>query len=151
MEGVVAKRLDAPYRPGRRSRDWVKVKNQRMQEVVVGGYTRGKGSRRADFGALLLGLPTGARGRLEFVGKVGSGFTEAARTDLLARMGRLGRATSPFVGPLPAGLVRESAWVSPKVVGEVRFSEWTPDGHLRHPVWRGLRPDKSPAEVRREP
>ena len=85
------------------------------------------------------------------MGKVGTGFSEAARADLLADLSRLGRATSPFDASLPAALVRGTTWVSPKLVGEVRFSEWTPDGHLRHPVWRGLRPDKSTAEVRREP
>jgi bifunctional non-homologous end joining protein LigD len=148
---VVAKRRAGIYQPGRRSRDWIKVKNQRMQEVVIGGYTQGNGNRSSDFGALLLGVPSAGGKKLTFVGKVGTGFSEAARSDLLTDLSRLDRATSPFDASLPAVLVRGTTWVSPKLVGEVRFSEWTPDGHLRHPVWRGLRPDKSTAEVRREP
>ncbi len=151
MEGVVAKRRNSPYRPGKRSRDWVKVKSQRMQEVVIGGYTRGNGERRADFGALILGIPVPGSRALTFVGKVGTGFSQDDRTDLLAALTRLERATSPFDGDLPSALVREATWVSPTLVGEVRFSEWTADGHLRHPVWRGLRPDKRPVEVHREP
>ena len=151
MEGVVAKRRSSLYRPGQRSREWIKVKHQRMQEVVIGGFTAGNGSRRADFGALLLGVPSEGSGKLTFVGKVGTGFSEAARGELLAKLGRLERATSPFDAPLSAGLRKEATFVSPKMVGEVRFSEWTPDGHLRHPVWRGLRHDKASADVRREP
>ncbi len=151
MEGVVAKRRAGIYQPGRRSRDWIKVKNQRMQEVVIGGYTQGNGNRSADFGALLLGVPSAGTKKLTFVGKVGTGFSEANRSDLLADLSRLDRATSPFDTSLPPALVRGTTWVSPKLVGEVRFTEWTPDGHLRHPVWRGLRTDKSATEVRREP
>ncbi len=150
LEGVVAKRRTSLYRPGKRSGDWIKVKIQRMQEVVIGGYTTGNGSRRADFGALLLGVPSTGR-KLTFVGKVGTGFSEGARGELLAVLKRLDRATSPFDGALPAGLAGDTAWVSPTLVGEVRYSEWTADGLLRHPVWRGLRPDKSRGDVRREP
>ena len=150
MEGVVAKRRSSLYRPGQRSRDWIKVKHQRMQEVVIGGYTKGQGNRRADFGALLLGLPSEGTAKLTFVGKVGTGFSEADRDELLVRLRRIERATSPFDEPLPTALRKEATFVSPKMVGEVRFGEWTPDGHLRHPVWRGLRPDKSSADVRRE-
>jgi bifunctional non-homologous end joining protein LigD len=151
MEGIVAKRRTATYRPGKRSPDWIKVKHQRTQEVVIGGYTAGKGSRRSEFGALVLGVPSSDPRRLTFVGKVGTGFSEEARHQLLAALARIGRATSPFDSTLPTALVRETTWVSPKLVGEVRYSQWTPDGHLRHPVWRGLRPDKSPREVIREP
>jgi len=151
MEGVVAKRRLGPYRPGRRSPDWVKVKYQRTQDVVVGGYTRGNGGRRDDFGALVVGLPIPGSRKLAYVGKVGTGFSEAERAELRGRLDRSGRATSPFDGDLPAGLVGEATWVTPRLVGEVRFSEWTPDGHLRHPVWRGRRQDVSAAEVRREP
>ncbi len=79
---------------------------------------------------------------------MGTGFTEAERSELLARLERRTRATSPFDPPVPSALARETTWVSPTLVGEVRFGEWTPEGHLRHPVWRGLRPDKSPEEVR---
>jgi bifunctional non-homologous end joining protein LigD len=150
MEGVVAKRRASSYQPGRRSRDWIKVKSQRMQEVVIGGYTTGRGSRQADFGALLLGLPSPASRSLTFVGKVGTGFSERTRRELLPVLERLTRVTSPFAGTLPSAVEREATWVTPKLVGEVRYGEWTPDGHLRHPVWRGLRPDKSISDVRRE-
>ena len=150
MEGVVAKRRSSRYRPGRRSHDWIKVKNQRMQEVVIGGYTRGNGNRSGDFGALVLGVRSSGPRKLTFVGKVGTGFSDEDRADLLVALRRLDRSTSPFDAPLPSALVREASWVTPKLVGEVRFSEWTADGHLRHPVWRGLRPDKSVRDVRRE-
>ncbi|HUD17993.1 MAG TPA: non-homologous end-joining DNA ligase [Acidimicrobiales bacterium] len=150
MEGVVAKRRDGAYHPGARSREWIKVKSQRMQEVVIGGWTEGQGERRQTFGALLLGIPVpGGRGRLDYVGKVGTGFTEAARRQLLDDLGP-GRTTSPFVDALPTAVTRDAHWVRPTTVGEVRFSEWTPAGHLRHPVWRGVRSDKSAKEVRRE-
>jgi bifunctional non-homologous end joining protein LigD len=153
MEGVVAKRRASPYRPGRRSPDWIKVKHQRTQEVVVGGYTRGEGNRRSTFGALLVGIPSGPSGRtLTFVGKVGSGFGEADRETILARMRRLERKTSPFDTSLSRTVVGDDPhWVRPSLVGEVAFTEWTPDGRLRHPVWRGLRTDKGTAEVTREP
>jgi bifunctional non-homologous end joining protein LigD len=151
MEGVVAKRRASSYQPGKRSRDWIKVKSQHMQEVVIGGYTKGKGSRTSNFGALLLGLPSSGSRTLTFVGKVGTGFSDRSRRDLLPDLKHLARATSPFDGRLPATVEREATWVTPRLVGEVRYSEWTPDGHLRHPVWRGLRPDKSSNDVRREP
>jgi bifunctional non-homologous end joining protein LigD len=149
MEGVVAKRRASIYRPGTRSHDWIKVKSQRTQEVVIGGWTDGQGERRVTFGALLLGIP--ARGGLTYIGKVGTGFTNSAREELLSKLQSRARATSPFVDELPASQERVAHWVRPDEVGEVRFSEWTPDGHLRHPVWRGLRVDKTAKEVRREP
>jgi bifunctional non-homologous end joining protein LigD len=151
MEGVVAKRRASIYRPGVRSRDWIKVKSQRTQEVVIGGWTAGKGERHATFGALLLGVPAEGGGRrLDYVGKVGTGFSERTRRDLLATLGRLVRKTSPFVGALPAPVESTATWVRPATVGEVTFTEWTTDGLFRHPVWRGIRPDKSAGEVRRE-
>jgi bifunctional non-homologous end joining protein LigD len=152
MEGVVAKRRAGTYRPGTRSRDWIKVKHQRTQEVVIGGWTVGRGDRQDTFGALLLGIPASTgRGKLDYVGKVGSGFSRAAREQLLDDLRPAVRTTSPFTGTLPNGVDREAQWVRPTRVGEVRFSEWTPDGYLRHPVWRGIRADKSAKEVRREP
>jgi bifunctional non-homologous end joining protein LigD len=151
MEGVVAKRRSGPYRPGARSRDRIKVKHQRMQEVVVGGWTTGQGERRATFGALLLGIPAaGAGGRLDYVGRVGTGFTAEDRRRLLDRFGPLARKTRPFAGALPPRVEEGASWVRPVTVGEVSFAEWTADGLLRQPVWRGLRPDKAAAEVRRE-
>ncbi len=153
MEGVVAKRRASTYRPGRRSPDWVKTKPEHTQEVVIGGWTTGEGSRRTTFGALVLGVPDGgSRTRpLTFVGKVGTGFDEAARTDLLAALRPLTRATPPFDPAPPTAVARVATWVRPVLVGEVAFREWTRDGHLRHPVWRGLRADKSADEVVREP
>ena len=145
LEGVVAKRRAAPYRPGRRGPDWIKVKAVRTQEVVIGGWTEGRGERRGELGALLLGIPEG-RG-LRYVGKVGTGFGVDDRRALLVALGPLARRTSPFV-PLPPE--REAAgahYVRPRLVGEVSFGEWTDADRLRHPVWRGLRPDKTPEDV----
>jgi bifunctional non-homologous end joining protein LigD len=148
MEGVVAKRRDSPYRAGKRSKEWIKTKAQRAQEVVIGGWTPGQGNRRDVFGSLLLGIPDPAQGgALEYVGKVGTGFSRSDLVDLFAVLTRDGRSTSPFGQPLPADVGRAAHWVRPEVVGEVRFSEWTPDGRLRHPVWRGRRTDKSAGEV----
>lgn len=148
LEGVVAKRRDSVYRPGRRSESWVKVKRFCTQDVVVGGWTPGRGRRAGALGALLLGLP-GDDG-LVYVGKVGTGFTDHALEDLEARLAKLERANSPFAGTLPRAQVAEARWVRPALVGEVRFTEWTGDGRLRHPAWRGLRPEMKPAEVVRE-
>jgi bifunctional non-homologous end joining protein LigD len=152
MEGVVAKRLNSPYRPGIRSRDWVKVKCQRTQEVVIGGWTPGQGSRRGLFGSLLLGLPVpGHQRRLRYVGKVGTGFSQSAMEDLLTRLRPLVRKTSPFGEDLRREVGTGGTWVRPALVGEVRFSEWTPDRRFRHPVWRGIRSDKAPEDVVYEP
>ena len=146
LEGVVAKRADSVYEPGRRSRAWVKVKNVRTQEVLVGGWKPGEGRRAAGIGSLLLGLP-GAAG-LRYVGHVGTGFTTAALDDLARLLAPLERPASPFAdGQVPRPQAVVARWVEPRIVGEVAFAEWTPDGRLRHPVWRGLRPDKSPADV----
>ncbi|MDF5754179.1 non-homologous end-joining DNA ligase [Spongiactinospora sp. TRM90649] len=149
LEGVVAKRLDSPYRVGRRSAEWTKVKNLRTQEVVIGGWKPGAGRRAGTIGSLLLGVRD-ATGHLLFAGHVGTGFTEAALRDLAARLAPLTREDSPFDGPVPREHAREARWVEPMLVGEVRFGEWTGDGMMRHPSWRGLRSDKDPADVRRE-
>ncbi len=151
MEGVVAKRRDSVYRPGIRSRDWVKVKSQRTQEVVIGGWTPGQGNRRQLFGSLLLGLPVaGHKGTLRYAGKVGTGFTQSAMEDVLARLRPLARKTSPFDQDLRREVGGDINWVRPVLVGEVRYSELTPDLRFRHPVWRGLRMDKTPVDVVRE-
>jgi bifunctional non-homologous end joining protein LigD len=145
LEGVVAKRRDSPYRPGRRSPDWVKVKSFRTQEVVIGGWTEGRGEREGSLGALLLGIP-GEDG-LRYAGKVGTGFSERARSDLLADLEPLAVTSSPFDSPLPARETSNAHFVRPSLVGEVAYGEWTTAGRLRHPTWRGLRPDKKPKEV----
>lgn len=149
LEGVVAKRRASVYQPGRRSRDWVKVKHVRMQEVVVGGWSPGGGNREGRIGSLLLGVHD-AGGRLVYAGHVGTGFTVAALDDLAARLERLDRDSAPFADEVPRAHARDARWVEPVLVGEVAFGEWTRDGRMRHPVWRGLRPDKAPSDVVRE-
>jgi bifunctional non-homologous end joining protein LigD len=148
QEGIIAKRRTSRYLPGRRSPDWVKIKNIRTQEVVVGGWRPGQGRREGTIGSLLLGLP-GDDG-LRYIGNVGTGFTEDTLADLMTRLGKLARRTSPFADDVPNVIARDAQWVTPRLVGEVRFTEWTEDGRLRHPSWRGLRPDKRVSEVRRE-
>jgi len=148
LEGVVAKRLESRYLPGKRSPDWIKIKNIDTQEVVIGGWKPGTGRRSAYFGSLLVGIP-GEQG-LTYVGHVGTGFSEEVLADLTARLKKLERRTSPFNPPPPREHAKDAHWVAPKLVGEVAFGEWTSDGILRHPRWRGLRPDKTPADVHRE-
>jgi bifunctional non-homologous end joining protein LigD len=148
VEGVVAKRRAGVYRSGERSTDWIKVKFLRTQEVVVGGWTEGQGRRAGLIGSLLVGVPA-AEG-LAYAGRVGTGFTTAALRDLADRLRPLARATPPFAGPVPAAQARGAHWVRPTLVGEVRFGEWTREGRMRQPAWRGLRPDKQPAQVVRE-
>jgi bifunctional non-homologous end joining protein LigD len=148
LEGIIAKRRDSPYRPGRRSGEWVKVKVINTQDVVIGGWTDGNGQRSASFGALLLGMPEPAGFR--YVGKVGTGFSEQQRQDILAVLRPLARKTSPFSAALSPAETAVAHFVRPVVVGKVRYGEWTADGHLRHPSWQRLRPDKEPAEVTRE-
>lgn len=149
LEGILAKRLDSPYRPGRRSRDWLKVKNVKTQEAVIGGFTPGQGRRANRIGSLLLGIPGDAG--LAYVGQVGTGFTEEALDDLARRLAPLEADRSPFAGEVPSRYRKGARWTRPELVGEVRYGEWTSDGRLRHPSWRGLREDKHPEEVVREP
>ena len=149
LEGVVAKRRRSPYSPGLRSGDWVKVKNFHAQEVVIGGWTQGKGERTGSLGALLLGIPTSDG--LAYVGKVGTGFSASTRKELLQLLTPLARKTSPFSTPLGHAETTLAHFVRPKLVGEVKYAEWTPDGILRQPSWRGLRLDKAAGDVVREP
>jgi len=148
LEGIVAKRLDSPYVPDRRSENWLKIKNIRTQEVVIGGWKPGEGRRQGLLGSLLIGVP-GPDG-LDYVGHVGTGFTDKMLRDLEADLRPLARDVAPFAVDVPRAQAKDARWVAPELVGEVAFSEWTKDGRLRHPAWRGLRPDKSPGEVRRE-
>jgi bifunctional non-homologous end joining protein LigD len=150
LEGVVAKRLDSRYLPGKRSELWTKVKNFRTQEVVIAGWKPGEGRRAGTIGSLLMGIHDDG-GNLIYAGKVGTGFTDRILDELSAALGRLERKTSPFATEVPRAESKDAHWVTPSLVAEVRFSEWTSDGRLRHPSYRGLRPDKSAAEVRREP
>ncbi|MFY2861197.1 ATP-dependent DNA ligase [Mycobacterium sp. THU-M104] len=147
-EGVVAKRRDSTYQPGRRSASWVKDKHWNTQEVVIGGWKAGEGGRSGGIGSLLMGIPD-ADG-LRFAGKVGTGFTERDLANLRKTLAPLHTDTSPFSPPLPRAQTRRVTFVEPVLVGEVRYSEWTPDHLLRQSSWRGLRPDKEPSEVVRE-
>lgn len=147
LEGVVGKPLASPYQPG--SRGWIKVKNVRHQEVIICGWTPGEGSRAGTIGSLLLGIYA-EDGSLVYAGHVGTGFTAGALGELMAELGPLARDTSPFATPVPARYARGAHWTSPALAGEVAFAEWTRDGILRQPTWRGLRPDKDPADVHRE-
>jgi bifunctional non-homologous end joining protein LigD len=149
LEGVLAKRRDSVYEPGKRSRSWVKVKHIRMQEVVVCGWQPGAGRRSGGIGSLLLAVHDDD-GRLVYAGHVGTGFTARMLGDLLVRLRPIERTTSPLAAEVPRAQVRDAHWVSPRLVGEVAFGEWTRDGRMRHPVWRGLRPDKAVEEVVRE-
>jgi bifunctional non-homologous end joining protein LigD len=163
LEGVVAKRLNSSYRPGRRSPDWRKIKNIRTQEVVVLGWQPGNGRRAGTIGSILVGVPgdpaavgspaggSPASGTgLRYAGKVGTGFSQAALAALHRQLQPLTRRTPAVSTPPPPAETPGVQWVQPVLVGEVGFGEWTPDGRLRHPVWRGLRPDKSAEEVRLE-
>ncbi len=150
LEGIVAKRLDSKYAQGRRTRDWLKVKTHGRQEFVVAGYTRGSGARASTFGALVLAVSEG--GALRYAGNVGTGFDAKEIDRLLALLRPLERADSPFPEPPKMPRVRRDAvvWVEPRLVAEVEFSEWTHDGRVRQPSYKGLREDKAPPEVRRE-
>ncbi|HNM84586.1 MAG TPA: ATP-dependent DNA ligase [Mycobacterium sp.] len=147
-EGVVAKRWDSTYQPGVRSSAWIKDKNWNTQEIVIGGWRRGEGGRSSGVGALLMGIP--GDGGLDFVGRVGTGFTEKELTKLKGTLAPLETSESPFNKRLSRLDAKNVTFVRPELVGEVRYGEWTGDGHLRHPSWRGLRPDKAPADVVRE-
>ncbi|HEV8641400.1 MAG TPA: DNA ligase D, partial [Methylomirabilota bacterium] len=144
LEGIVAKKIDSRYTGGR-SQDWMKIKCQRRQEFVIGGYTDPQGSR-GHFGALHLGLYEGDR--LVYVSKVGTGFDAKTLKMVWERLAPLARPTSPFDVGSPRG--RSHHWVEPRLVCEVRFTDWTQDGGLRAPVFLGLRDDKRPEDCRRE-
>jgi bifunctional non-homologous end joining protein LigD len=151
LEGIIAKRASSTYKEGRRTRDWLKVKTENNEEFVVAGYTRGAGRRAGTFGALVLGTYDGDT--LRYVGNVGTGFDDAEIAKLLRLLEPLHRDTSPFPEPPKMPRVRKGdvQWVEPKLVAQVRFSEWTHDGHLRHPAYLGLREDKAAREVTTEP
>lgn len=147
LEGVVAKKRESTYLPGKRSRAWVKLKHHRSQEVVVAGWQPGKGNRANRVGSLLLGIPSGEG--LTYVGKVGTGFGDKELASMLTRFARLERQTSPLID-VPKAEAAGTRWIRPSLVGEVEFAEWTATGRLRQPTWRGWRSDKSPSEVRVE-
>ena len=144
-EGVIAKKRDSTYQPGRRSSSWIKDKIWTTQEAVIGGWRQGEGGRSSGIGALMLGIPEG--GGLHFAGRVGTGFTEKELAKLKDILKPLETDESPFNTRLPTQDAKGVTFVRPELVGEVRYSERTSDGRLRQPSWRGLRPDKEPEEV----
>jgi bifunctional non-homologous end joining protein LigD len=150
LEGVIAKKLGSRYEPGRRSRNWLKIKTHGRQEFIIAGYTRGKGRRSGSLGSLVLAVNRGQG--LEYVGNCGTGFTEKEIGELVARLRPLIRKTSPFgfVPKMPKVRRDDVVWVEPKLVCEVEFAEWTHDGRLRAPSYQGLRDDKEAEDVHRE-
>ncbi|MER7194750.1 ATP-dependent DNA ligase [Streptomyces flaveolus] len=141
LEGLVCKRLDSVYEPGVRSRAWIKIRNMRSEDVVVGGWLPGKGRLTGLPGAVLVGQR--AAGRLRYVGGVGTGWNESERTELAALLRAAATDVCPF-DPVPR--LPEARWVVPRLVGEVRYSTRTREGMLRQPSWLRLRPDLAPEE-----
>ncbi|MGW6171990.1 ATP-dependent DNA ligase [Arthrobacter sp. NPDC055138] len=144
LEGIIAKRTDSTYAPGLRTRSWIKIKHLLTQEVVIVGWRPGKGSRARKVGSLLVAVPDGVE--LSYLGRVGSGLTERELAEIGSRLKKMSRKTPPLEG-VPAADASDAHWVRPALVGEVQFSERTEAGKLRHPVWRGFRPDKKPSDV----
>jgi bifunctional non-homologous end joining protein LigD len=152
LEGVVAKRLDSRYEPGKRTRTWLKVKVRRRQEMVVGGWLPGEGNRTGRIGALLVGYhDTPGVGPLTFAGRVGTGFKDAELHRLGTLFEGLASDECPFDPPPPrAEILRGPRWVRPELIAELEFGEWTGDGRLRHPSYLGLRDDKAAEDVTRD-
>ena len=150
LEGIMAKRLGSRYVPGRRSREWLKIKGHGRQEFVIAGYTRGQGRRAGTLGSLVLATYQG--GDLVYVGNVGTGFNDREIDRLLKKLNPLERDTPPFreLPKMPRIRKGDVTWAEPKLVAEVEFVEWTHDGRLRAPAYKGLREDKDATEVRRE-
>lgn len=145
-EGLIVKDADSRYESGRRSKAWRKLKLKKRAEFIVGGWTKPRGTR-AVFGALAVGVPVGRAGGLRYAGNVGTGFNERTLVSIGTRLEALARRTSPFVeGTVPRGV----HFVEPQLVCEVEYAEFTPDGHLRHPVFLGLREDVTPDALRDE-
>jgi bifunctional non-homologous end joining protein LigD len=151
LEGVMAKRPESAYEPGKRSRNWRKVKVRRRQELVVGGWLPGEGGRAGRIGALLVGVHEAPGGALRYAGRVGTGFAAAELDRLGALLAPLELDRSPFDPPPPRPVSRLARWVRPELVAEVAFGEWTAEGLLRHPSYLGLRADVVPTTVVREP
>lgn len=145
LEGIIAKEANSTY-TGRRSRSWLKIKTQQRQEAVIGGWTEPKGSRK-DIGALVLGVYDDD-GKLRYIGHTGGGMNDRLLGDLRKRLAAMERKTSPFADTFKVNAPVH--WVSPKLMAEVTFSEWTDDGRMRQPIFAGLREDKDPTTVRRE-
>jgi bifunctional non-homologous end joining protein LigD len=147
LEGVMAKRRGGSYSTGTRSRAWIKIKHHKTQEVIIAGWRPGNGRRAGGIGSLLVGVSDA--GGLRYVGRVGTGFGDRDLDEIAARLEPLARKRSPLYDVPPVD-ARDAHWVSPTLVGEVEFAEWTRDDRLRQPSWRGWRPDKDPSQVLRE-
>jgi bifunctional non-homologous end joining protein LigD len=159
LEGIVAKRRDSPYRPGKRTGEWIKTRLWKRQEFVIGGYNPGEGSRTGRVGSLLVGywdkrveeLKKGEPQRFVFAGGVGSGLTEADIDFLTAELKKRRREESPFEVGAPRGpKARTAIFCEPELVCEVSWTEWTDEGTLRQPAFKGMRVDKDPRDVVRE-
>jgi bifunctional non-homologous end joining protein LigD len=148
LEGVIAKRRSSRYYPGRRTADWLKITEVLTIEVLIGGWRPGEGRREGGIGSLMMGVPTDAGVR--YVGQVGTGFTDEVLADLHSRLKPLTQKKNPFHNEVPRERAKGATWVSPELVGEVEFRNWTPDGRLRAPSWRGLRSDKDAADLEPE-
>ena len=152
LEGVIAKRPSSTYRPGARTREWLKVKVRRRQEFVVGGWAPGSGRRSNRIGGLLVGYhdePGG--GPLRYAGRVGSGLTESELATVAEILDDLQTDDCPFDPPPPRAHAADAVWVRPELVVEVAFAEWTSDGRLRHPTYQGRRIDKDADQVTSAP
>src|SRR5436190_13831364 len=150
LEGIMGKRLESRYLPGKRTRDWLKFKTHGEQEFVICGFTKGTGRRASSFGSLVLGYYRG--NELVYAGNVGTGFTAKEIDRLLDKLRPLRRSASPFreIPKMPKVRKTDVVWVEPRLVCEVEFVEWTHDGRLRAPAYKGLREDKAAEDVRRE-
>ncbi|MGO1788248.1 MAG: DNA ligase D [Sphingobacterium sp.] len=146
-EGVIGKRRDSKYHEGKRTGDWVKIKIRQSQEAVICGYTKPKGSRRG-FGALILGVYQNKE--LRYIGNCGTGFDDKLLIELHKKLQTLSRKTKPFSKNTVVANEVSAHWVTPKLVCEVYYTEWTIEGHMRHPVFKGLRTDKIAGEVKIE-
>ena len=146
LEGIIAKRKNSSYQEGRRGKDWQKIKITCEQEVVVGGYTEGLGSRAGTFGALLLGVYD--KDKLKFVGHTGTGFNQQKLKEITKKLQKIKTDQSPF--EIAPKTNQKAFWVRPKLVAQVKFAEWTKAGIMRQPVFLGFRDDKKPEEVKRE-
>jgi bifunctional non-homologous end joining protein LigD len=156
LEGIIAKRLDSPYQPGQRTGAWLKIKNQRRQELIIAGWVPGQGRRQGSIGALLVGYYNlspeeahrlGVTQHLTYAGKVGTGFSDRTLAELTKLLTELRRDENPFTTIPP---VKDALFAEPLLIGEFEFTEWTDNNTLRHPSFKGLRTDKSPRAVIRE-
>ncbi len=147
LEGIMAKDRRSPYLPGKRTLTWQKIKIRPEQELVVGGWTKGTG-KAVDLGALLVGVYED--GRLQYAGKVGAGFTNDTRAELLAAIGRLEASEPPFATPPPRAVSRNALWLRPELVIRAEFAGWTGDGLVRQAAYKGFDLGKDPKKVRRE-